>query len=100
VKRWHTEIQTATRSQDVMVQYHALALLYKLRQHDRLAIIKLITQLTSAGLRSPYANCLLIRYMADLIPVVSEEYVGECELSVFLLVLHRVCVCVVVKCGG
>mmetsp|Transcript_16169 Transcript_16169/g.48563 ORF Transcript_16169/g.48563 Transcript_16169/m.48563 type:complete len:878 (+) Transcript_16169:99-2732(+) len=73
VKRWHTEILTATKSQDVMVQYHALALLYKLRQHDRLAIIKLISSLTSSGLRSPYANCLLIRYMANLIPLVSED---------------------------
>jgi len=61
VKRWTGEIQSAVDSRFHMVQYHALALMYKLRHQDGLAISKLV----SAGiqnLRSPLAHTLLIKY--------------------------------------
>ncbi|CAG8677291.1 79_t:CDS:10, partial [Acaulospora morrowiae] len=58
-------------------QYHALGLLYLIRQHDRMAVTKLIQQLsggsrsgfsTSSGvLRNSFAYCLLIRYAAKIL---------------------------------
>ncbi|KAN0060258.1 coatomer subunit gamma [Thecaphora frezii] len=69
----------AVASSSYITQYHALGLLYLIRQGDRMAITKLVQQLgggksgASSGqgsaLRSPYALCMLIRYAAK----VSEE---------------------------
>ena len=67
VRRWVNEVQEATNSPSEMVQFHALALLYQLKQHDKLAISKLVAQLTRSNLRSAPANCLLIRYIARLL---------------------------------
>ena len=69
VKRWVNEAQEAVNSDAVMVQYHALGLLYHIRKSDRLAVTKLVTKLTrgSGGLRSPYAVCMLIRIAAQMI---------------------------------
>ncbi|KAE8211163.1 hypothetical protein CF327_g5069 [Tilletia walkeri] len=63
-------------STSFMTQYHALGLLYLIRQGDRMAISKLIQQLGSGGggssaktasaLRSPYAICMLVRFAARL----------------------------------
>ncbi|KAK9455975.1 adaptin N terminal region-domain-containing protein [Dipodascopsis uninucleata] len=52
-----------------MTQYHALGLLYQLRSHDRMALIKMIQQLANAGnsLRSPAAVIMLIRFVARVI---------------------------------
>jgi len=50
-----------------MVQYHALSLLYKIKQHDRLAVSKIVQQLSKGSLRSPLATCLLIRYTSNLL---------------------------------
>lgn len=61
VKRWFNEVQDAAKSKYTMVQYHALGLLYKLRQHDRLAVSKLVVSMARSTVRSPYAHCLLIR---------------------------------------
>jgi coatomer protein complex subunit gamma len=67
VKRWFSEIQEASKKKAPMVQYHALGLLHQLRQHDRLAVSKLVNSLASGPIRSPYAHCLLIRYAAQVI---------------------------------
>ncbi|KAF0485587.1 Coatomer, gamma subunit [Gigaspora margarita] len=58
-------------------QYHALGLLYLIRQHDRMAVTKLIQQLagssrggfgSSSGiLRNTFAYCLLIRFAAKIL---------------------------------
>ena len=58
-------------------QYHALGLLYMIRQHDRMAVTKLIQQLAGSGrgtfgsssgtLRNSFAYCLLIRYAAKIL---------------------------------
>ncbi len=61
IKRWVNEAQEAVNSDSVMVQYHALGMLYHVRKGDRLAVTKLVAKLTRGGLRSPYAVCLLIR---------------------------------------
>ena len=67
VKRWSNEIQEAVNSRNPLVQFHALALLHQIRQHDRLAISKMVTSLTRGAVRSPLAQCLLVRYTAQVI---------------------------------
>nr|XP_042907541.1 coatomer subunit gamma-2 [Parasteatoda tepidariorum] len=67
VKRWVNEAQEAVNSDNVMVQYHALGLLYQIRKNDKLAISKLLTKYTRTTLKSPYAVCLLIRIASKLI---------------------------------
>lgn len=61
----------AVQSTSSITQYHALGLLYLIRQSDRMAVTKMIQQLSgtkgSAGvLRSPYAVCMLIRFAAKV----------------------------------
>ncbi|KAF0689922.1 Aste57867_18663 [Aphanomyces stellatus] len=67
VRRWANEVQEALNSPVDMVQYHALALLYQIRQHDKLAVSKLLSQLQKTSLKSNLACCLLIRYSAALL---------------------------------
>ncbi|PWN45741.1 putative coatomer gamma-2 subunit [Ceraceosorus guamensis] len=58
-----------------ITQYHAVGLLYLIRQGDRMAVTKLIQQLSGASggrggsvspLRSPFAICMLVRYAAKV----------------------------------
>ena len=67
VKRWVNEIQEAAQNKNNMVQFHAVGLLHALRATDRLAISKLVTSLTKASVKSPLAQCLLVRYVAQVI---------------------------------
>ncbi|CAL1694385.1 unnamed protein product [Somion occarium] len=59
-------------STSYITQYHALGLLYLIRQQDRMAVTKMIQQLgggkTGAGtvLKNPLALCMLIRYAAKI----------------------------------
>ncbi len=63
VRRWANEVQEAINSNSAMVQYHALTLLYRIRQHDRLAVSKLVSRLSRGNtLHSSLATCMLIRY--------------------------------------
>ncbi|XP_019873559.1 coatomer subunit gamma [Aethina tumida] len=74
VKRWVNEAQEAVNSDNIMVQYHALGLLYHIRKTDRLAVTKLVAKLTRMSLKSPYAVCMLIRITAKLF---EEEETGN-----------------------
>eukprot|EP00549_Striatella_unipunctata_P007387 CAMPEP_0118712864 /NCGR_PEP_ID=MMETSP0800-20121206/25123_1 /TAXON_ID=210618 ORGANISM="Striatella unipunctata, Strain CCMP2910" /NCGR_SAMPLE_ID=MMETSP0800 /ASSEMBLY_ACC=CAM_ASM_000638 /LENGTH=810 /DNA_ID=CAMNT_0006618103 /DNA_START=348 /DNA_END=2780 /DNA_ORIENTATION=- len=66
VRRWITETTEATSSPNEMVQFHAV--LYQIKQHDRLGISKLVTQYSQRNnLRSPLALVLLIRYSTRLL---------------------------------
>ncbi|XP_010942771.1 coatomer subunit gamma-2 [Elaeis guineensis] len=67
VKRWTKEVQEAVQSRAALVQFHALALNHQIQQNDRLAVNKLVTSLTKGSLRSPLAQCLLIRYTSQVI---------------------------------
>lgn len=67
VKRWANEAQEALNSDNIMVQYHALGLLYRIRKTDRLAVSKLVNKLTRQNLKSPYAICFLLRIACKLI---------------------------------
>jgi coatomer subunit gamma len=59
-------------STSYIAQYHALGLLYLIRQQDRMAVTKMIQQLgggkSGAGttLKNPMALCMLIRYAAKV----------------------------------
>lgn len=67
VKRWANEAQEALNSDNIMVQYHALGLLYHIRKTDRLAVAKLVNKLIRQNLKSPYATCFLIRIASKII---------------------------------
>lgn len=63
----------ALSSQSGITQYHAVGLLYLIRQNDRMAVTKMIHQLSggssksaSSVLRNPYAICMLIRFAAKI----------------------------------
>ena len=66
VRKWASEASTALQSSHQMVQYHALLLLYRIRQHDRLAVSRMIQGLINGNLRSPLGLCQLIRYVTKL----------------------------------
>ncbi|KAL9893990.1 coatomer subunit gamma isoform X1 [Glossina fuscipes] len=78
VKRWANEAQEALNSDHIMVQYHALGLLYHIRKSDRLAVTKLVNKLTRNSMKSPYAVCMLIRIACKLI---EEEDISADEMS-------------------
>ena len=60
VKRWVNEAQEALSSDNTMVQYHAMGLLYHIRKHDRLAVSKMVTKQIKSSLRSPHGYCFLV----------------------------------------
>ncbi|KAJ3266575.1 coatomer subunit gamma [Chytriomyces hyalinus] len=66
VRRWANEVQESVNSKTGITQYHALGLLYQIRQHDRMAVIKLVQTLSRGTLRSPFAYCMLVRYSAKI----------------------------------
>lgn len=67
VKRWVNEAQEAVNSDNMMVQYHALGLLYEIRKMDKLAISKLLSKYTQTLMKSSYKACFLIRIASKLI---------------------------------
>lgn len=73
-------------STSYITQYHALGLLYFIRQQDRMAVTKMIQQLgggkTGAGtvLKNPLALCMLIRYAAKVMDE-DPKYVKACLFS-------------------
>ncbi|CAN6674001.1 coatomer subunit gamma [Trichomonascus vanleenenianus] len=85
VRRWANETQEAVLAQkkfpqgsldsqyaaslSTMTQYHALGLLYHLRSHDKMALMKMIQTFSSSGaqLRNSNAIVMLIRYIAKIL---------------------------------
>ena len=67
VKRWVNETQEAVSSDNLMVQYHAMGLLYHIRKRDRLAVSKMVTKLIRSSLRSSHGYCLLIRIACKML---------------------------------
>ncbi|KAL9418092.1 hypothetical protein AB3S75_040996 [Citrus x aurantiifolia] len=84
VKRWSNEVQEAVQSRAALVQFHALALLHQIRQNDRLAVSKLVTSLTRGTVRSPLAQCLLIRYTTQVIREAATSQTGDRPFYDFL----------------
>lgn len=67
VRRWATEAQDVLMNASGIAQYHALGLLYHMRSHDKMALLKLIQQASSGTLRSSPAAVLLIRLIGPLV---------------------------------
>jgi coatomer protein complex subunit gamma len=79
VKRWVNEIQEALSSRSLMVQYHALALMYNVKKSDRLAINKMVAGLARAPPKGAMAQCLQIRIVASVLmsqPTPDNELLG------------------------
>ncbi|KAK5058891.1 hypothetical protein LTR84_011155 [Exophiala bonariae] len=89
VKRWQSETQEAasssksgggflsfstssqhslaTANTNYMNQYHAIGLLYQMRSHDRMALVKMVQQYGAAGaVKSPAGVMMLVRLAARL----------------------------------
>ncbi len=57
----------ATTSTHHMNQYHAIGLLYQMRSHDRMALVKMVQQYGAAGvIKSPAGVMMLVRLAAKL----------------------------------
>lgn len=91
VRRWQSETQEAASSSkssggfslgfstsgsqhslqpstNYMTQYHAIGLLYQMRSHDRMALVKMVQQLGAAGVvKSPAGTVMLVRLASKLI---------------------------------
>lgn len=78
VKRWTSEIQESMNSQSIMVQYHAMGLLYQIKSKDRLAVTKLVKTYSKETLRSPLGHCILVQYAAQIL-----EDLGEFDKDIF-----------------
>ena len=77
VKRWSNEAIEAIASEDIMVQYHALGFLHWIRKKsDGLAVSKMVSKLIKTPMKSPFALCLLIRIIAEVI-VEEKNHGGE-----------------------
>ncbi|KIE00111.1 Coatomer, gamma subunit, partial [Metarhizium majus ARSEF 297] len=88
VRRWQSEVQEAAAStkssggfslgfsssssqmpmnNSTMSQYHAIGLLYQMRMHDRMALVKMVQQFGAAGaVKNPAATVMLVRLAAQL----------------------------------
>ncbi|KAH0630154.1 hypothetical protein JD844_012830 [Phrynosoma platyrhinos] len=85
VKRWVNEAQEAASSDNIMVQYHALGLLYHVRKNDRLAVNKMLNKFMRHGLKSPFAYCMMIRVASKLL----EEEAGGCLRNKHEMVVYE-----------
>ncbi|KAF4504238.1 hypothetical protein G6O67_008414 [Ophiocordyceps sinensis] len=88
VRRWQSETQEAAASSksgggfslgfssssgqmpinnSTMTQYHAIGLLYQMRMHDRMALVKMVQQFGAAGaIKNPAATVMLVRLASQL----------------------------------
>ncbi|XP_054844201.1 coatomer subunit gamma-2 [Eublepharis macularius] len=96
VKRWINEAQEAASSDNIMVQYHALGLLYHLRKNDRLAVSKMLNKFTKSGLKSQFAYCMLIRIASRLLKESEEghdnplfDFIESCLRSKHEMVIYE-----------
>ena len=57
----------AAANTNYMTQYHAIGLLYQMRSHDRMALVKMVQQFGAPGVvKSPAATVMLVRLAANL----------------------------------
>jgi coatomer protein complex subunit gamma len=89
VRRWVNEVQEALNSSSPSVQYHAIGLMYLIRQHDKMAVAKFVTHFSRAPLRSPYAYVMIIRYAVKVMEEEQDERYHH--LIVYLLAILFTC---------
>ncbi|KAI5819479.1 adaptin N terminal region-domain-containing protein [Pyronema omphalodes] len=56
----------ATPQGSGMTQYHAIGLLYQMRAHDRMSLVKMVQQFSSGQVKNPAAVVMLVRLAAKL----------------------------------
>jgi coatomer subunit gamma len=62
-----TQQSLAASNTNYMTQYHAIGLLYQMRSHDRMALVKMVQQYGQAGaIKSPAGVMMLVRLAAKL----------------------------------
>lgn len=49
-----------------MTQYHAIGLLYQMRAHDRMALVKMVQQFSGGQVKNPAAVVMLVRLAAKI----------------------------------
>lgn len=49
-----------------MTQYHAIGLLYQMRSHDRMALVKMVQQFANGSVKNPAAVVMLVRLAAKM----------------------------------
>lgn len=49
-----------------MTQYHAIGLLYQMRSHDRMALVKMVQQFANGSVKNPAAVVMLVRLAAKI----------------------------------
>ena len=81
VKTWADQVTEALKNRGSKAQYHALALLHKLRKNDRLSVLRLVQQAQSGPIRTPLALCLLIRMCAEPL---QDDFQNNLDLYKFL----------------
>lgn len=73
VRRWLSDVQSVlqassgSRGSSPIAQYHSLGLLYLVKQTDRLALTKLVHDLSGTIGSHPMATCLALRVYGDVI---------------------------------
>eukprot|EP00760_Papus_ankaliazontas_P017519 PhM_4_TR1729/c0_g1_i1/m.30618/K17267/COPG; coatomer subunit gamma len=82
VKRWSSEVNEALKGRGNKVQYHALALLHKLRKSDRLSVTRLVQSVQQGPVKSPLALCLLLKLCTE---VLQEDFANSQELYNFVV---------------
>jgi len=63
ISRWINKVQEAVKSENDKVSFHALQLLHMIKRDDRKAVAKELFALAQRPPLSPFAMCLLIRYI-------------------------------------
>lgn len=66
-KQWINQLQEALSNAAPMVEYQALALLYRVKQQDQLAVSKIATALCKNPPKGAMAQCLQIRIILSLL---------------------------------
>lgn len=56
----------ATPQGSGMTQYHAIGLLYQMRAHDRMALVKMVQQFSGGQVKNPAAVVMLVRLAAKI----------------------------------
>jgi coatomer protein complex subunit gamma len=49
-----------------MTQYHAIGLLYQMRSHDRMSLVKMVQQFSTGQVKNPAAVLMLVRLAAKI----------------------------------
>lgn len=84
VRRWITEVQEKLSSGYYNTHYHGLILFHEMKRNDPVGLTKFLISMIKANLKSPVANCQLIRYIKEALMSESLETSVENQLAEYL----------------